>query len=38
MAAEDGCRSTIHGCKEDGKNMKLDEYKIWGSKEKEAGC
>jgi hypothetical protein len=38
VAAEDGCRSTIHGCKEDGKNMRLDEDKRRDSKEKEAGC
>jgi hypothetical protein len=28
----------IHGCKEDGKNRRLDEDKKRDSKEKEVGC
>ncbi len=38
MVAEDGWRSAIHGCREDGKNMRLDEDKRRDSKEKEASC
>jgi hypothetical protein len=35
VAAEDGWRSAIHGCKEDRKNKRLDEDKRHDSKEKE---
>ncbi len=35
MVAEDGWRSAIHGCKENGKNKKLDKDKKQDSKEKE---
>ncbi len=38
MAAEDGWQSAIHGCKEDGKNKRLNEDKRRDSKEKEKGC
>jgi len=36
VAAEDGWQSAIHGCKEDGKNRRLDKDKKWDSKEKKA--
>jgi len=35
VAIEDEWRSAIHGCKEDGKNRRLDEDKRRDSKEKE---
>jgi len=38
VAAEDGWRSVIHGCKDDGKNRRLDEDKRGDLKEKEEGC
>jgi hypothetical protein len=36
VAIEDGWPNTIHACKEDEKNRRLDEDKRWDSKEKEA--
>jgi hypothetical protein len=38
VAAEDGWRNVIHGCKEDGKNKRLDEDKTRDAKEEEEGC
>ncbi len=38
MTVEDGWRSGIHGCKEDGKNMRLDEDKRGDANEEEEGC
>ncbi len=35
MVAEDGWPSTIHACKEDGKNRRLDENKKQDLKEKQ---
>jgi hypothetical protein len=35
VVVEDGWRSAIHGCKENGKNRRLDKDKKWDSKEKE---
>jgi hypothetical protein len=38
VAAEDGWPNTIHACKEDMKNKRLDEDKKQDSKEKETSC
>jgi hypothetical protein len=38
VVAEDGWRNVIHGCKEDGKNKRLDEDKTRDAKEEEEGC
>jgi hypothetical protein len=38
VVAEDGWPSTIHACKEDGKNKRFEEDKRWDSKEKETSC
>jgi len=35
VAVEEGWRSVIHGCKEDGKNMRLDKDKKRDLKEKK---
>ncbi len=35
MAAKDGWLNAIHGCKEDGKNMRLDEDKKGVAKQKK---
>ncbi len=38
VATEDGWPIAVHTCKEDMKNMRLDEDKRWDLKEKKTSC